>query len=158
MAPDAGGQRPLRQAGRHTVRVACRVPVRKGAVQVLLPPGGRLRTLSTATQAGIVAGNGNLISNLKIWENLVLPARYQTATLAQLEAQAHLAVRRRPPVLTVFPRQVDFTGMQLCFPPYVFCSSLMRRPQRRDRMVPARRLMAISPGPHAGGDLALSQA
>lgn len=48
-----------------------------------------VQKLGAAAQAGIVAGTGGLISNLKIWENLVLPARYHgTATLAELEEQA----------------------------------------------------------------------
>ena len=52
------------------------------------------RALSELAPVGVVAGDGGLIGNLKVWENLVLPVAYRGgAPLAELEARAERLFR-----------------------------------------------------------------
>ena len=53
-----------------------------------------MRRLGDLAPIGVVAGDGGLIGNLKVWENLVLPVTYLGATpLEELEARAESLFR-----------------------------------------------------------------
>lgn len=99
-----------------------------------------VKKLSAVERTAIVAGNGGLISNLKVWENLVLPARYHgIATLADLEEQARALFGQlgydeaqlrglcdqRPHELSLFEQKmVCFVRAMLMHPDLLVCDSL----------------------------------
>src|SRR5260221_1578028 len=78
------------ESGSHRVDLALNAGQRYRAV--VGSPGLKVqlyRGLDELAPLGVVAGDGGLIGNLKVWENLVLPVAYRGgAPLGELEARA----------------------------------------------------------------------
>ena len=84
---DAGGAQPLDLALNEGQRYCAVVP--DPEVKAVL-----LRMLADAAPIAVVAGGGGFVANLKVWENLALPASYfGKASLAELEAHAERLFR-----------------------------------------------------------------